>query len=78
MSKISLKLLAVAFCLVIYFGCASIPSEAPELSAELGNRISALEEATINLLHEYFEFKRKDVDNFIQNNNFYDTFNNLT
>ncbi len=45
--------------------CATIPSEAPELSMEMGNRISALEEAHLNLLHRFFDEKRKDVDAFL-------------
>jgi hypothetical protein len=47
-------------------GCATIPSEAPELSATLGQRISAIEDAHINLLHAYFNDKRRVVDEFIQ------------
>ena len=48
-------------------GCASIPAEAPELSAELGNRISAIEDSNITLLHRFFDQKRKEVDKFIEN-----------
>ena len=48
-------------------GCASIPPEAPELSAELGNRISAIEDANITLLKRFFEQKRKEVDKFVEN-----------
>jgi uncharacterized protein YceK len=40
--------------LITLNGCATIPSEAPELSMELGKRISALEEANINLLYRFF------------------------
>lgn len=47
-------------------GCASIPPEAPELSAQLGSRISSLESAHIRLLQEFFLEKRRKVDNFIQ------------
>jgi hypothetical protein len=47
-------------------GCASIPPEAPELSVQLGQRISAIEDANITLLHRYFDEKRKDVDRFIE------------
>ena len=52
--------------LILVCGCASIPSEAPELSVELGNRISAIESANITLLHRYFDQKRDDVDRFIE------------
>lgn len=46
--------------------CVSIPPEAPELSAELGNRISAIEDANITLLNRYFDRKRQDIDEFIE------------
>jgi len=59
----------VCFTLFILLvsGCASIPPEAPELSAELGNRISAIEDSNITLLQRFFDQKRKDVDRFIEN-----------
>lgn len=47
--------------------CVSIPPEAPELSAQLGNRISAIEQSNLTLLHRYFDQKKHDVDQFIQN-----------
>jgi hypothetical protein len=53
--------------ILLVSGCVSIPSEAPELSAELGNRISAIEDSNITLLHRFFDQKRKDVDRFIEN-----------
>jgi hypothetical protein len=48
-------------------GCASIPPEAPELSAELGKRISAIENSNITLLNRFFDQKRRGVDQFIEN-----------
>jgi hypothetical protein len=48
-------------------GCASIPPEAPELSAELGKRISAIENSNIALLKRFFDQKRREVDKFIEN-----------
>lgn len=48
-------------------GCASIPAEAPELSAELGKRISAIENSNIALLKRFFDQKRREVDKFIEN-----------
>jgi len=45
--------------------CVSIPKEAPALSIELGKRISAIEQANINLLHRYFDFKRDQIERFI-------------
>lgn len=48
-------------------GCASIPSEAPELSAELGRQISAIESSNVTLLRRFFDHKRRDVDKFIEN-----------
>jgi hypothetical protein len=53
--------------LIALTACAHIPSEAPELSAELGNRISAIEDSNITLLHRFFDQKRKEVDRFIEN-----------
>jgi phage regulator Rha-like protein len=47
-------------------GCASIPSEAPELSAELTGRISAMESAHNRLLEDYFLEKRQRVDEYIE------------
>jgi|TARA_B110000879_G_scaffold43630_1_gene61566 hypothetical protein len=58
LSLISLSLLIM--------GCVSIPPEAPELSAQLGNRISAIEQSNLTLLHRYFDRKKQDVDDFIQ------------
>jgi hypothetical protein len=46
-------------------GCASIPPEAPELSAQLGTRISSLEAAHTRLVEEYFAGKREKVEDFL-------------
>jgi hypothetical protein len=46
-------------------GCASVPQEAPELSAELGKRIAAIETAHINMLHRFMDEKRRQVDEFL-------------
>jgi hypothetical protein len=45
--------------------CVSIPQEAPELSAELGKRISAIQSSHINLLHKFMDEKRDQVDEFL-------------
>lgn len=61
--------LTTAFALtfvMLFGGCASIPPEAPELSTQLGVRISALESAHIRLLQEFFTEKRRRVDEFVQ------------
>lgn len=47
-------------------GCVSIPQEAPELSIELGKRITAIESANLTLLHRFFDQKRVEVDQFIE------------
>ena len=60
------KLTCLFVFLLLLVGCASIPPEAPELSTELGKRISAIEEANITLLNRFFDQKRQDVDTFIQ------------
>ena len=46
--------------------CASIPSEAPELSEQLGTRISAIEAAHTRLVEQFFAEKKRRVDEFIQ------------
>ena len=64
-----LKILRVltVISLVISIGCVSIPPEAPELSAELGRKISAIEDSNITLLKRFFDQKRLEVDKFIEN-----------
>jgi len=55
--------------LIIMFlltACASIPPEAPELSAQLGVRISAIESAHMKLVEQFFAEKRQRVDEFVQ------------
>jgi hypothetical protein len=58
--------LVLGVIIFLLAGCATIPGEAPELSAELGNRISTLEEAHFNLLHKFFDEKRNQIDEFIE------------
>lgn len=61
------RFIAVLIAVVMSIGgCASIPPEAPELSAQLGSRISSLEFAHVRLLQEFFSEKRRRVDDFIQ------------
>jgi len=60
-----IKIICIASTLAI-LGCASIPPEAPELSVELGNRISAIENSNIMLLKRFFDQKRREVDRFIE------------
>lgn len=57
---------AAVALLIILSGCVSIPAEAPELSSELGRRISAIENSNIVLLNRFFDQKRKEVDKFIE------------
>ena len=66
MKRITIASLYVFLTAVILTGCASIPPEAPELSVELGKRISAIENAHITLLNRFFNQKRSDVDAFIK------------
>lgn len=63
-----MKILKVNILVVVLalMGCVSVPSEAPELSAELGKRISAIEDSNIMLLKRFFDQKRKEVDSFIE------------
>ena len=51
---------------VVCAGCATIPAEAPELSAQLGGRISALEVAHVRAVEKFFAERRSRVDEFIQ------------
>ena len=46
--------------------CTSIPAEAPELSAQLGTRITAIELAHTRLVEQFFSDKRRRVDEFIE------------
>ncbi|MGI9282846.1 MAG: hypothetical protein ACR2PX_24885 [Endozoicomonas sp.] len=55
-----------ALSMLTMLGCVSIPQEAPTISAELGKRISAIEEANITLLNRFFDQKRAEVDRFIE------------
>jgi len=59
-------LLGLAASVLFFAGCASIPPEAPELSAQLGTRINALEAAHRRLLADFFNEKRRRVDDFVQ------------
>jgi len=52
--------------ITLVVGCASIPQEAPELSTELGKRISAIEDSNITLLNRFFDQKRRELDKFIE------------
>lgn len=60
-----LKKLGILLVSFMFIGCVSIPPEAPELSTELGKKISALENANIKLLNKFFDQKRSEVDRFI-------------
>lgn len=60
-----IKFSLIGTMLVAVTGCISIPQEAPELSKELGNRITAIEIANITLLQRYFSLKRSEVDRFV-------------
>lgn len=62
--QLFLPLLGFSFAIGLA-GCASIPAEAPALSQELGNRITAIEESHLTLLHTFFNQKRAIVDQFI-------------
>ncbi len=62
----SFKKSGLLLFILMVSGCASIPSEAPEMSAELGKRISAIEDANIILLSRFFDNKRREIDKFIE------------
>ncbi|MBE9469311.1 MAG: hypothetical protein IMY72_13470 [Bacteroidetes bacterium] len=62
--KTTTKLLFI-FSVFLICSCATIPKQAPSLSEELGIKINSLEKSHINLLHSFFNQKRKVVDEFI-------------
>jgi hypothetical protein len=64
MSRVAWVVIVLAA--LVAAGCATIPKEAPELSAALGQRISALEESHLQLLGAFFNEKRAAVDRFIE------------
>lgn len=64
--KFRLKFFSTLAFIFLIPGCATIPSEAPQLSGELGKRISAIERSNITLLHKFFDLKRNEVDKFIE------------
>ncbi len=45
--------------------CASIPKEAPVLSEQLKTEIQELENSHLSLVHSFFELKRKNVKDYI-------------
>jgi hypothetical protein len=59
-------ILPVVLVMTLGSGCASIPAEAPELSAQLGARISSLEASHVRLLQDFFMEKRRRIDDFLQ------------
>lgn len=61
-----LKKITIVLVSLLFVGCVSIPPEAPQLSMELGKKISSIESAHINLLNKFFNQKREDVDKFIE------------
>ena len=61
-----IRQLGLLTIILMMTACVSIPPEAPELSAQLGNRISAIEQSNLTLLHRYFDRKKQDIDEFIQ------------
>lgn len=58
--------LSLVTAVLLLGACASIPPEAPELSAELGNRITAIEVAHTRLVEQFFAEKRQRIDNYVQ------------
>lgn len=63
---VSIRVVLIAAFLLTLLGCASIPPEAPELSAQLGGRITEMEAAHRRLVGSYFLEKRNRIDEFIQ------------
>ena len=61
-----LKKVSLLLFLFHLSSCVSIPQEAPELSIELGKRITAIESANLTLLHRFFDQKRVEINRFIE------------
>jgi hypothetical protein len=62
----NIKTIAILAIISLLTACVTIPPEAPELSTELGKRISAIESSNITLLNRFFDQKRREVDKFIE------------
>ncbi len=60
-----LAVCVVLAAMALAAGCSKVPQAAPELSVELGRRISAIESSHMALLRQYFDDKRAQVDRFI-------------
>ncbi len=59
------NIITSSFLSFILIGCTNVPSEAPELSSELGKRIQLIEQSHKSLVHQFFDEKRKQVDAFL-------------
>lgn len=53
--------------LCLLSACASIPPAANELSAVLGQRLAVVEDAHLATIHAYFDEKRSDIRQFMEN-----------
>ena len=62
----NIKTIVILATISLLAGCVTIPPEAPELSVELGKRISAIENSNLTLLNRFFDQKRREVDKFIE------------
>ena len=51
---------------IVAGGCIKIPPEAPELSVQLGVRLSSIEISSLTLLHRFFDHKRNEIDKFVE------------
>ncbi|MBT8183406.1 MAG: hypothetical protein KJN76_01090 [Eudoraea sp.] len=57
--------IACFFCLLFLTNCVSIPKQAPELSDELGHQIRLIQDSHFILLDKYFENKRNEIDEYV-------------
>lgn len=60
------QILVTVLGMMLVGGCASIPKESPELSQEIGQRVAAMQEAHLNLVHKYFDLKRAEVNEIFE------------
>jgi hypothetical protein len=65
MRRMTLTWVVVAY-VALSAGCAAIPAEAPELSGQLGVRVTAIEASHQRLVEQFFAEKRRRVDEYVQ------------
>lgn len=60
------KVISLCILILLFTTACTNTKAAPDLSIELGNRLSLLEKAHLISLHKYFDLKRELVDEYIK------------